>query len=85
MHQHQRPIELRCFPHEDAEFRVAVERMLEHAREMPRQGTTLHAEVQRRLRETYPRVRIQPRDPLADEDEAPAEIWYCFREGGLLG
>ncbi len=57
-------------PRLDAEFRFAIERVLDDGVSEPR-------ELERRLRLTYPKTVVRARDLAGDR----LEIWYAYREG----
>jgi hypothetical protein len=57
-------------PPGDAEFAAYASQMLNG-------GVIDHAELQRRLRERFPRAIVRPRE-LAGER---AQIWYVYRDG----
>lgn len=69
-------------PHDDRAFLADAQRAVAEGRETIGHAERLLAHVQTRLRERYPRVRIQPREDLASVNHESPQVWYCYRDGG---
>jgi hypothetical protein len=67
-----------CFPSDDAEFTAAVDEALARSAELPIPNEELLERLEDALRDQYPHVRVQPRNPLA---ELGHTVWYVYRDG----
>jgi hypothetical protein len=76
-------LELRCYPRDDRGFLEATQRAVSESRESIRDARLLLAAVEAQLRMSYPRVRIQARQRLAERGDHEPELWYCYRDGGF--
>jgi len=63
-----------CFPRDDHDFAVQVERLVRESPEEP-----FEAAVEAMLRGTYPLAVIAPRQAMAAVDGQ--RVWYVYRDG----
>lgn len=78
-----RPLALRCYPPDDTQFEEQAKKAVGEGRSLSLSWEKVLEHVRDRLKELYPGVRVQPRDPIASGDD-PDELWYCYRDGGIL-
>jgi hypothetical protein len=74
---------LRCYPREDTQFSTDAQRALAEASGRGAGLKQMLDDVRRRLKESYPAVRVEPRNRLANGDGVD-DLWYCYRDGTLV-
>ena len=75
--------DIRTFPSEDESFAQRVRDVFRACRREYDEELALLAAVALRLRDAYPAVAIQRRDPAAALDPNGLSTWYVFRDGRL--
>ena len=69
-----------CFPRDDSEFSDQVLRELaDHDGSEPTPDS-----LTARLRASFPLVSVVPREPFADLWRRGEDLWYVYRDGGVL-
>ena len=76
---------LRCFPKEDDLFAAVCERVLLEACRLKLPPRLMLEHILKSVRHQYPSARIQPRHPMAAPPDDRLRVWYCYRDGTIVG